>query len=96
MSRFLPVLFLIGLFFFMWLFLYAHQRREKQKRALPVREDFLAAHGHDEPACFACGKGPLKDEGLGSGQDTRRVVSCEGCNTLLYRYERPAAPEFES
>ena len=59
MSRFLPVLFLIGLFFFMWLFLYAHQRREKQKRALPLREDYLVAHGHDEPACFACGKDQL-------------------------------------
>ncbi|MFT3757794.1 hypothetical protein [Thauera sp.] len=93
MSKFVPMLFLMGLFFFMWLLLYAHQRQEKQKRALPLREDFLAAHGRSEPACHACGKTELKDDGLGSGKDLRRVVSCTACNTLLYRYERPAEAE---
>jgi len=93
MSKFVPMLFLIGLFFFMWLLLYAHQRREKQKRALPLRESFLAAHGKPEPSCHACGKSELKDEGLGSGRDARRIVSCAACDTLLYRYERPAEAE---
>ncbi|ENO86814.1 hypothetical protein [Thauera linaloolentis] len=93
MSKFLPMLFLIGLFFVMWLVLYAHQRRERQKRALPLREDFLAAQGQPEAACHACGKGELKDEGLGSGRDVRRIVSCAACDTLLYRYERPAEVE---
>ena len=83
MSKFVPMLFLMGLFFFMWLLLYAHQRKERQKRALPLREDFLAAHGKAEPSC----------QGLGSGKDTRRIVSCTACDTLLYRYERPAEAE---
>jgi len=90
MSKFLPMVFLIGLFFFMWLVLFTHQRIEKRKRALPLREDYLAAQGRVEPACHACGKDQLKDEGLGSGRDTRRIVSCAACATLLYRYELPA------
>lgn len=90
MSNFLPMVFLIGLFFLMWLVLHTHQRIEKRKRDLPLREDYLAAHARAEPACHACGKGQLKDEGLGSGRDTRRIVSCAACDTLLYRYERPA------
>ena len=41
-----------------------------------MREDFLASHGKSAPACHACGKDQLKDDGLGSGDDTRRIVSC--------------------
>ncbi|HQZ03201.1 MAG TPA: hypothetical protein PL024_03610 [Thauera sp.] len=93
MSNLLPTLFLMGLFLFGWLLLYAHQRREKQKRNLPLREDFLASHGKSAPACHACGKDQLKDDGLGSGDDTRRIVSCLACDTLLYRYERPEQVE---
>ena len=56
-----------------------------------LREDFLASQGKSVPACHACGKDELKDDGLASGNDEQRIVSCVSCNTLLYRYE--LAPE---
>ena len=95
MSKLLPTLFLMAVFLFAWLLLYAHQLSEKKKRELPLREDFLASHGQSVPACHACGKDDLKDDGLGSGNDERRIVSCVGCDTLLYRYERAPEPEPE-
>ena len=96
MSKLLPTLFLMTVFLIAWLVLYAHQRNERKKRELPLRGDFLASQGKSVPACHACGKDDLKDDGLGSGDDVRRIVSCVACNTLLYRYERAPEPELAS
>ena len=93
MSKLLPTLFLITVFLIACLVLYAHQRNESKKRELPLREDFLASQGKSVPACHACGKDELKDDGLASGNDEQRIVSCVSCSTLLYRYERAPQPE---
>ena len=93
MSKLLPTLFLMTVFLIAWLVLYAHQRNERKKRELPLREDFRARPGTSGPACHACGKDELPDDGLASGNDEQRIVSCVSCNTLLYRYERAPEPE---
>lgn len=93
MSELYPTLFIIGIFFIGWLVMHSHFRRERQKRELPLREEYAAAHGGSITSCHACGKTDLKDDGLNSGQDSRRVVSCNGCETLLYRYEREEEEE---
>ncbi len=89
MAETLPTIFITGIFLIAWIVLYAHQRKEKKKRMLPLLGDFLSSHGMITPVCHACGKDQLKDEGLGSGDDSRRYVSCQACGTLLYRYDRP-------
>lgn len=91
MSRFLPMLFVVVVFFGMWLVMHAHQRREKEKRALPLREAYLQAHGLAEARCHACGSTELSDIGLSHGRDERRVVSCAKCGELMYRFSRASA-----
>ena len=86
-----PILFLFLLFCTMWFLLRAHQRKEAAKRKLPQREAYLAAHALAAPACHACGATELKDEGLNSGADARRIVSCTKCGQLLFQFTQDAA-----
>lgn len=91
MSHFLPMLFIVMVFFCMWLIMHNHQRREKEKRLLPVRDDYLQAHRLTEPRCHACGSSELNDVGLTHGKDERRVVSCAQCGEMMYRFSRATA-----
>lgn len=91
MSRFLPMLFIVLVFFGMWLVMHTHQRRENEKRALPLRETYLETHSLSAPRCHACGSTELSDIGLTHGKDERRVVSCAKCGELMFRFSRATA-----
>lgn len=86
-----PILFLFLVFGIMWFLLRKHMRQEAAKRRLPQREAYLTAHALAAPVCHACGGTELKDEGLSSGSDTRRIVSCAKCGQLLFQVSRDAA-----
>lgn len=93
MFNYLPGIFLFAVFFGIWLILHSHQRREREKRALPLRDDYLAAHQLQEPVCHACGSHEVVDVGLSHGRDEKRFVSCAQCGALLYRFSRASAAD---
>lgn len=86
-----PTIFIVLFFIGMWWIMHSHYRREDAKRALPQREIYASQHGGGAAACHRCAGAELKDEGLDSGADSKRIVSCARCKTLLYRYQRAEA-----
>lgn len=82
----IPTILIVMLFVTAWWVMHSHYRREDAKRALPEREVYAGQHGGETAICHACASSELKDEGLDSGADLKRIVSCGSCKTLLYRY----------
>lgn len=69
-----------------------HRRYQKKQHALPDLENYLLTHGMIYPACYTCGETTLKEAGLGHGQDPKRIISCSGCGTMMYRFYNPDIP----
>lgn len=88
-----PILVAFTFLFGCLFVLHLHRRQQDAQRALPERAEYLAKHGQQAPACDRCGSNQLKEMGLHDSDDARRIVSCAGCNQMLYRYERETAAQ---
>lgn len=88
-----PILIAVLFLFVCLAVLHLHQRQQNQRRALPLRADYFAAHGIETPVCVHCRSIDTRDVGLNDSTDHRRIVSCARCNRMLYRYERSAPDE---
>ncbi len=87
----IPLPIYVAFFFFLgcMLLLELHMHYRRKQEELPALNVFLTEHQMAEPACHACGSHEFKEIGLLHSDDPNRIVSCNTCNTLLYRFERP-------
>lgn len=89
----IPVIVVVVLFGGAWLLITSVMRSQARQRALPWREEYLAAHGQTEPACLACGSTRLTDTGLSTNDDEVRLLTCSDCRKDLFRQRRAAGGE---
>ena len=68
--------------------LHIHRRQQEAQRALPQRDEYLAANGQHTPACNHCGATETREFGLHDGADDRRIVVCTKCDRQLFQYTR--------
>ncbi|NMG15980.1 hypothetical protein [Aromatoleum bremense] len=71
--------------------LHIHRRQQEAQRDLPQRDEYLAAHCQQTPACLRCASTDTREFGLHEGEDVQRIVACKKCDQLMYRYRRTAA-----
>ncbi|MBL8443764.1 MAG: hypothetical protein JNK52_06910 [Zoogloeaceae bacterium] len=87
----IPFPVIVAVLFFLGadLVLYLHHRHQKRQRALPEQNDYMRDHGQHAPACIACGATELDEAGCCHATDTRRIVRCATCRTMLFQFQRP-------
>ncbi|MDP2170288.1 MAG: hypothetical protein Q8J96_07680 [Rhodocyclaceae bacterium] len=94
----IPLPLYVAFFFFLGgaLLLNLHHRYQNKQRALPARDQYLAAHHLAEPICHVCGSGRLAERGLTHGEDERRIFSCLDCKEMLFQERRAADVDEDS
>jgi hypothetical protein len=86
-----PLLVAFTFLFGCLVMLHLHRRSQDAQRALPQRDEYLALHGQQTPACGHCGASETREFGLHDGEDRRRVVACTKCDRMMYQYSRSDA-----
>nr|MBL8457706.1 hypothetical protein [Zoogloeaceae bacterium] len=91
----IPLPVIVAVLFFLGgaLVMELHHRFQQRQRALPERDDYIRDHGQHTPACVACGASALNESGCSHAEDSRRIVRCAQCRTMLFQFQRAEAAE---